>query len=763
MKIFRFFLVIGLINFINPSFAQIEVGTNFDIKATVPIDARTVVADTATRNALTWKYEGMIVYVLSDSTNYQLVGGTSTNNWVSLNTGSYLAGTGMTLSGYVFNAQTDSALWNADKLVGNNISSTAPTNDQIIVWNSTQSQWEPSDRQYYYPGNGITLVNDTFNAQSDSSIWNAYQLQGNNISTSAPSLNDILKWNGSEWVPSVDVNTTYSAGTGISFSGTTINADSNVAIWNANKLQGFNLSSNTPNNREILIWDTASSSWIPGSQQYYYAGTGMTLINDTFHAQDTSAIWNANKLQGYDIYDSQPGASQILKWNGSAWMPADDENTTYSAGSGIFFSGNQINALNSIAMWNANQIQGKMVSTSSPTASGQVLKWTGVWWEPGSDENTTYTPGTGINISSNTISADNSNNIWNANQIQSADISSTIPSNGQALVWNATLSEWEPQNQSGSYKGGNGINVDVDTIHALYDTAIWNANKILDMNIDTQNAQTGKVLTWSGTQLKFDSISIYDSFDGNRSIKQTASNPSLAGNVGGSTIVEFLNNYFFPFLTATISIGSSGTYEVGTSNSVTISGTVTQNDETSFSNGVVKRVYPDTANVHSFGASLSYSTSVTFAPIKGSANTLEHRFAAFQDVGNNGNPTTINSSIITLNSVYPFLHGVNSDSTLINGGTTTYTGLTKLIQTKANKTVTLNGTGYIYFAYPATYGNLTSIIDHNNFEQLTAFTKYVDTINSSGLTNNWTNVSYYIYRSNSPTSPSSWNYQFKFN
>jgi hypothetical protein len=763
MKIFRFFLVIGLLSILSPSFAQIEVGTNFDIKAAVPIDIRTVAADTITRNALTWKYEGMIVHVLSDNTNYQLIGGTDNSDWVALNTGSYIAGTGMTLSGYMFSAKTDSAIWNANKLAGNAISSSMPNNDQIMVWNNTQTQWEPQNRQYYYPGNGITLLNDTFLANSDSNIWNAYRLQGNNISSLTPSLNNILKWNGTEWVPSIDENTTYSAGTGISLSGTTINADSNIAIWNANKLQGNNLAADPPDHRDILIWDTTSLSWKPGIQQYYYPGTGITLTNDTFYAQNTNNIWNANLIQGHAVYDTQPAASQILKWNGTSWFPAIDENTTYSAGSGIFFSGTQINALNSIAMWNANQIQGRMVSTTNPSASGQVLKWTGVWWEPGTDENTTYTPGTGINISANNISAQNTSNIWNANQIQSADISSSIPSDGQALVWNATLSEWEPQNQSGSYKGGNGINVDVDTIHALYDTAIWNANKILDLDVDATHAQNGKVLTFSNNKLVFDSVSIYDSFNGNRPIKQTAANPSLAGNVGGTTIIEFLNNYFFPFIPATISINSGTTYEIGTSNSVNINGTVTANDETSFSNGLVKRIHPDTASVFSFGSNLNYSTSVTFAPIKDSSSTLEHRFAAFQDVDNNGNPTTINSSTMILRSVYPFLYGVNSDSTLTNGGTSAYTGLTKLVASKSNKTVTLNGTGYVYFAFPASYGDLISIIDQNSFEQLTAFTKYVSNVSSSALTNNWTNTSYHIYRSNSPTNPSNWNYQFKFN
>lgn len=41
----------------------------------------------------------------------------------------------------------------------------------------------------------------------------------------------------------------------------------------------------------------------------------------------------------------------------------------------------------------------------------------------------------------------------NAVQIQSRGVSSTLPTNGQALVWNNATSQWEPQNQSGTSSG----------------------------------------------------------------------------------------------------------------------------------------------------------------------------------------------------------------------------------------------------------------------------------------------------------------------
>jgi len=241
-------------------------------------------------------------------------------------------------------------------------------------------------------------------------------------------------------------------------------------------------------------------------------------------------------------------------------------------------------------------------------------------------------------------------------------------------------------------------------------------------------------------------------FNGNRTVKRSGI-PNV--NVGGNNLFEFIENYFFPFVPATISISVSGTvFEVGTNNNININGTTTANDETIFSNGTLKR---DGIDIYLFGSNLSFSTTDNFSPT--TQQTINYR--AYQDVGNNGNSTTIQSNNIQVNSVYTFLYGVSS-ANLESGGTAIYTALNKLVQLKSNKTVVLNGTnGYIYFAYPSSYGNLTSILDQNGFEQITAFTKYTATVTSVGLPNNYS-VTYYIYKLNNITSPTNWSYQFKF-
>ena len=64
----------------------IVLGSQFDVQTALPLDSRLVVADLTARNALSSlvRYEGMIVYVLSEQNNYQLIGGITNGDWQEL-------------------------------------------------------------------------------------------------------------------------------------------------------------------------------------------------------------------------------------------------------------------------------------------------------------------------------------------------------------------------------------------------------------------------------------------------------------------------------------------------------------------------------------------------------------------------------------------------------------------------------------------------------------------------------------------------------
>jgi len=158
----------------------------------------------------------------------------------------------------------------------------------------------------------------TSQLQSVPYALNAKSVSGMNIddladvSTSGATTNQILSWNGSSWVPITSTGgTVYSAGSGITLSGTTFsNAAPDQTVTLAQS--GATTVSGTYPNFTISSTDNNTT---------YGAGTGLGLSGTTFSAQTTSALWNANQIQGRNVATTAPAANQVLGWNGSQWTP----------------------------------------------------------------------------------------------------------------------------------------------------------------------------------------------------------------------------------------------------------------------------------------------------------------------------------------------------------------------------------------------------------------------------------------------------------
>lgn len=79
----RYYLIFLFIFFTLWGMAQINVGTNFRITAPIPIDKRSVAASLVERDAISpsVRYVGLVVFVESESKNYQLSGGILNTHW----------------------------------------------------------------------------------------------------------------------------------------------------------------------------------------------------------------------------------------------------------------------------------------------------------------------------------------------------------------------------------------------------------------------------------------------------------------------------------------------------------------------------------------------------------------------------------------------------------------------------------------------------------------------------------------------------------
>jgi len=254
---------------------------------------------------------------------------------------------------------------------------------------------------------------------------------------------------------------------------------------------------------------------------------------------------------------------------------------------------------------------------------------------------------------------------------------------------------------------------------------------------------TSTTATVSGN---FDGINTSLYFNGNRTVKRSG---LPAVNVGTSTVKTFLEEYFFPFIPATLSLNDFSLQEVGTHPTMQLIGALTLNDET-----VV-----NTRTVLVGGvASDTFATNVInqAAPAAITTNTTYQLKA---NVANNGSATDIYSTLRTATFVYPFLYGTSASGSL--SGSALYTGLTKSVAATGNKTINMSGTNvYMYFCYPTSYGLLSQILDPNSFDITGSFTQSTVSVTSTGLYSDWT-TNFYVYESDLTTVYGG-EFQFKF-
>ncbi len=291
------------------------------------------------------------------------------------------------------------------------------------------------------------------------------------------------------------------------------------------------------------------------------------------------------------------------------------------------------------------------------------------------------------------------------------------------------------------------VNVSGSDLIIYHDSdGVLNADKISVWATKYGFGSTVVSASWASSSIS----SSITPFNGNRAIKRN--DPNFAGiNVGGTNVVAFLNNFFFPFISATMAIDSSVIYETGSLQNITTNVVITANDEL---------IYP-TSSLTRDGLYITRSgiPPLTYTYTDNNI-TSDHSYIGYCQTDNSGSPAIISSGTRTITFLYPFLYGLSA----VNGleGTTLYTTLTKDITSFGNKAYIFNGTStYIYFAYPSSYTELVHVLDPNLF-QVGSSLEYSASVpvTSSGLTNNWKSL-YKVYKWKT-IADFSGNYQFQF-
>jgi hypothetical protein len=349
------------------------------------------------------------------------------------------------------------------------------------------------------------------------------------LNVSGASANQILKWTGTDyaWVTSTDSDTTYTAGSGLTLTGTvfsltaghfdgaygsltgaptTVSSFTNDAGYLTSEtdsqtlsLSGTTLSISTGNNVDLgglTIDDFADvniTSVSDGQFLTYNNGSGewtnSTVSIPTLTSQLTNDAGFITSASTYDNSDvdthlnqSNPTSGYVLSWNGSdyAWVSNgasgahytdSDARAAFSATTGLSYnSGTGVFSLNSELSGLSN------VSSSAPT-SGQVLKWNGSAWAPAADvdTDTVYTTFTSdfdtrlATKSTANLGEDASNKYFTDARARAA-ISAT---------------------GSLSYNASTGV--------ISYTAPTMYANSDVDTHLNSGSATSGQILSWTGT------------------------------------------------------------------------------------------------------------------------------------------------------------------------------------------------------------------------------------------------------------------------
>jgi hypothetical protein len=313
-----------------------------------------------------------------------------------------------------------------------------------------------------------------------------------------------------------------------------------------------------PNTGDILIYDSITSTWDNQPTSSLGLATSTDLTNHTTNTSNPHSVtatqvgkdtaqWNANKIKGVEVDDTNKANGKILKFNstsntleyvddiagGGGGGGEGEANTASNVGTdgvGIFKQKSGVN----LEFKKINAGSNKVTITNDATNS-----------EIDIDINETNLAVT-TNLSNHVSNTSNPHSVtasqvgnstaqWNANKLQGVDVHTTAPTDGQVLVYSSANSRYEPATPSG---GGSSIVLQTKHIQ----TVAFNSNLGVGGSPST---------TWFSTNLTLEitpiSASSVIQIIGNINCVKTTTSSSNYFNVrvsasdGSSNLIQALN------------------------------------------------------------------------------------------------------------------------------------------------------------------------------------------------------------------------------
>jgi hypothetical protein len=305
----------------------------------------------------------------------------------------------------------------------------------------------------------ITLSGDATGTGMTSIPTVNVALQGRPVSATAPTLNQVLQWSGSQWQPATlgvgGTVTNLAAGAGITLTPSPITTTGSIALTVpvsvANGGTGaitapaalISLGAAPLNSPAFTGAPTApvptvgdssqqipTTSWVK-SLGFITGNQGITLTGDTT-GSGTTSINNTNvALQGRPVSATAPTTNQVLAWSGTQWVPTTPADGTITLSGDVTGSGTS-SIPTTLA---ASGVTAGTYNTVTVNAKGLVT----------TGSNTAYLTGNQtITLSGDSAGSGTTAISATTVGLQGRAVSATAPITNQVLAWSGT--QWVPTN-----------------------------------------------------------------------------------------------------------------------------------------------------------------------------------------------------------------------------------------------------------------------------------------------------------------------------
>ena len=226
-------------------------------------------------------------------------------------------------------------------------------------------------------------------------------------------------------------------------------------------------------------------------------------------------------------------------------------------------------------------------------------------------------------------------------------------------------------------------------------------------------------------------------------VRPTATPTTVGGIVAGSTfngtVQDVLDELLYPFIEASLSFSLSSPREKGTSQNIILNASVTVNDDT-ITNRAIKE--GSTTLFTSNNNSFTYTDN----------NVTSDKTYTFEVTTQ---ASGVKTSVASVQFVAPTFFGVAA----VGADEATIEAMTKGIYLQQNRTITYSPVNQrMYYAYPASFGTLTRIVDQNGFNVTDGWESSIVNFSLADTTNE----SYRVYYNNSDTTQTNFQITFEF-